>query len=83
MYKERGHIKEEYTFTHKAERGRQGGWQRRVRTKNAEDTHITIEIQGTLWDFQKIAKKVRRAARKYNSPSDKKISYDIRLLEIP
>lgn len=57
---------------------------RKVREKlmKKEDVHVAVEIKGTQEDFRKAVTDIRKAVKKHNRSSDKKMSYDIKLLKI-
>ncbi len=54
---------------------------KRVVSDKKKDIHVIVKIEGTIEDFRKAVMDVRKAAREHNRFSDRKMSYDIQLLE--
>lgn len=54
---------------------------KRVVSNKKKDIHVLVRIEGTIEDFRKAVMDVRKAAREHNRFSDRKMSYDIQLLE--
>lgn len=49
----------------------------RIRSHKKKSTHITVLVDGSLGDYEKICKKIRNEVRKHNHISDNDISYNI------
>lgn len=49
----------------------------RVVTRNKEDLHLSIMVDGSREDFEKVVKGIRESINKHNNRSDNKVSYDI------
>ncbi len=53
---------------------------KRVLSKRKGNPHVKIELKGTQEDFEKVVMETRKAVRKYNCLSERKMSYDINLI---
>ena len=56
---------------------------RRVVTRNKEDIHLTILVDGCPEDYEKLYQDLQRAIHIHNRGAEKKISYDINFFPTP
>lgn len=55
-------------------------FEKQIVSNKIRDTHAVVTIKGTEEDYEKAKEVIRKAVYIYNSSSDNKMSYEVRLI---